>query len=73
MLLWIHGGARMGLYHDSKAVVVRDELLGIEQTQFVPAFLPGVETLGLGFVAFFGLMVASVVMERRVRQDGVEG
>lgn len=65
ILLWIHGGARAGFYHDFYKVRHFDPILEIEHFEEVRAFLPGIETLAFGFVAFVGLMTVSRIFEMK--------
>jgi hypothetical protein len=64
-LLWLAGGARSGLYQTTLATTHVDPVLGFEYQEFRDGFAPGVETLGLGFLAFFLSYLAASAIERR--------
>ena len=64
-LLWMYGGARAGFYQDVYRVSKFDEILEIEHFDEIEAFLPGIETLFVGFVAFVTLMAVSQFVESK--------
>lgn len=64
-LLWLGGGARSGFYQTSKSIVRVDPVTELEYQEFRDTFLPGIETLGLGFLSFVVLYLAASAIERR--------
>lgn len=65
LLLWIYGGAQVGFYKTFYRVEKVDPIMEVPYTEEVAAFLPGIETLALGFVAFVALMAVGAVFERQ--------
>lgn len=64
-VFWMYGGARAGLYQNMYRIRKFDEILEIEHFEEVPAFVPGIETLFLGFGIFVGLMALSRFLESK--------
>lgn len=69
LILWMYGGARAGLYQDLYVIEKFDEIMEVTYPEEVEAFLPGIETLALGFAAFVGLLALSAFMERKSASD----
>lgn len=65
MLAWIYGGAQMGFYKTYYTIQKTDAITGLSYEEKIDAFLPGIETLFFGFVAFSILIIASGVLETR--------
>lgn len=65
LLLWMYGGAQIGFYKTYYEVEKFDEILEFTYTEKVSAFLPGIETLFLGFSAFVVLSVAGLFLEAK--------
>ncbi len=63
--LWMYGGARLGWYAEYYEVMEFDPILEFSHPVKVEAFLPGIETLALGFVAFVVLLGLSAFIERK--------
>ncbi len=69
VLAWLYGGAQVGFYRTYYNVMEYDEILGIEYPVQVDAFLPGVETLAVGFALFSAaFIVCSAIEARRARR-----
>ena len=65
LLAWMYGGARAGLYHTYYTVTVVDPITTLESEQQVNRFLPGSETLAVGFALFALLQIVSGYLESR--------
>lgn len=65
LILWIYGGAQAGFYRTYYEIKKVDEILEIEYAEKVPAFLPGIETLALGFFVFVVLSTLGLVLESK--------
>ncbi len=63
--LWMFGGARKGFYAEFYEVQKFDPIMEVSYTEKVAAFLPGIEPLALGFVAFVILLSLSAFIERK--------
>lgn len=64
-VLWMFGGARSGLYQTYYEIKKYDDILEFEYTEKVEAFLPGIETLALGFVVFVALLLAGSIFDSK--------
>lgn len=64
-VLWMYGGAQIGFYKTFYLVDRFDEIMEVTYTEEVEAFLPGIETLAMGFVAFVVLLGMSAFIERK--------
>ncbi len=65
LVLWIYGGGQKGFYKNFYVVEKFDEIMEVSYPVEVKAFLPGIETLALGFTVFVVLMALSVFVERK--------
>ncbi|MDQ8185394.1 hypothetical protein [Pelagicoccus sp. SDUM812002] len=63
--LWMYGGAQVGFYKTFYRVEKFDPIMELSYTEEVKAFLPGVETLALGFCAFAALTSISAFIDRK--------
>lgn len=66
VMAWLSGGARAGFYRAYHVEMKVDEITGLEYPEQIEAFLPGIESLGLGFFAFAALLGISSLVESRV-------
>lgn len=66
-VLWMYGGARSGLYQTYYEIKKYDDILEFEYSEKVDAFLPGIETLVLGFGVFIVLLTASSIIESKLK------
>ncbi|MBD5777986.1 hypothetical protein IEN85_00570 [Pelagicoccus sp. NFK12] len=64
-VFWMYGGARLGWYAEFYVVEKVDPIMELTYTEEVPAFLPGVEALALGFLAFVALMAIGALIDRK--------
>ncbi|MBC2605068.1 hypothetical protein [Pelagicoccus albus] len=64
---WIYGGAQAGFYKTFYQIKKVDEITGLSYSEEVPALLPGVETLALGFGVFVLLLAVSEWMELKAK------
>ncbi|MDQ8180661.1 hypothetical protein QEH57_08380 [Pelagicoccus sp. SDUM812005] len=63
--LWMYGGARRGFYAEYYEVMEFDPILEFSHPVKVEAFLPGIESLALGFMAFVALVAVGAFFERK--------
>lgn len=64
-VLWMYGGAQIGFYKTFYLIDKFDAVMEVSYTEEVPAFLPGIETLAMGFFAFVVLLGISAFIERK--------
>lgn len=69
MLVWLYGGAQTGFYKTYYTVTHVDVVTEIQYQEQVDAFLPGIESLAIGFALFFFLIVLGSLLESRTRRS----